>query len=762
MSASVGLWVVFGIAVVVMLAIDLGVRRREAERPTLGKALGWSVVWIAVALTFAAVLWGWRGGGMALTFVTAYLVEKSLSIDNIFIFSLIFSYFRVPMEHRHRVLFWGVVGALLMRAGLIAAGIALVESFHWVQYVFGAFLVATGARIAWVKERGLAPEESALPRLARSLVRVTDRYHGVRFFIRRDGALVATPLALALVMVETTDLVFALDSIPSVLAITSDPLLVYTSNVFALLGLRALYFAVAGLVERFRYFYYALAAILVLAGLKMLLSRLVDIPVGVTLGVLGTIIAVAGIASFVGYRRDRQPRHGERAITRTIVLVLLVVLQPASGFAAAEEVAVAVGDVTAGTALLRVRGAGPGPVSVVVEPDSPGDPVMASVQPDNDLVARLSLRDLAPGRRYRYRIESGGRTVNGEFVTAPAPGEATPVSLVWSGDLGARKHCSAGPYGAFDAMAALHPDLFLFVGDTIYADHSCPALAGGDGAAATFDAFRARYRHNLSDSAVQRLLRRTSVTAIWDDHEVRSNFAGPTEPLMPIGRAAFLASWPVATPPGEPTRLYRSLRWGAVLEIFVLDTRQYRSPNHRPDGPDKTMLGAAQRQWLIDSVAASPAVWKVVVSSVPLSLPKGWFIGDSWAPRSLFGYRTGFAHERDAILAALHAAGVQNLVVVAADVHFAAAIAHAPARGFHLWELVAGPLAANTKDPWAPAPGLGSRVLFAHGGEPTFGELQVGARELGVRLFAGDGRLLWMDRLPAAGRQAARPSPRGR
>ena len=322
--------------------------------------------------------------------------------------------------------------------------------------------------------------------------------------------------------------------------------------------------------------------------------------------------------------------------------------------------------------------------------------------------------------------------------------------MVWSGDLGARGYCSAHRYEAFDAMATRSPDLFLFVGDTVYADHPCPALPGAGHAAGTFDEFRARYRHNLADPAVQELLRRTSVTAIWDDHEVRGNFAGPAEPLMPAGRAAFLASWPVATPPGEPTRLYRSRRWGALLEVFVLDTRQYRSSNYRRDGPGKTMLGAAQRRWLVESVATSAAVWKMIVSTVPLSLPKGWPVSDSWAPRSVLGYRTGFADERDAILSALHAAGVQNLVVLAADVHFAAAIAHEPAPGFRLWELVAGPLAAGVKDPWRPAPGLGSRVLFAHGGVPTFGELQVHTGGLDVRLFDGGGRLLWREHLAAA------------
>lgn len=447
-------------------------------------------------------------------------------------------------------------------------------------------------------------------------------------------------------------------------------------------------------------------------------------------------------------------------------LLLALLLGAASAFPAPDDLIVVIGDVTATGALLHVRPAGPDPVSIVLEPDPPGEPATLAAAPDAGGVARVALSDLAPGRRHRYRIVAGGAAVDGEFVTAPAPDRAAPVRLLWSGDLGSRRRCAARRYGVFDAMATRRPDLFVFAGDTVYADHSCPALEGGQGAARTHEEFLARYRHNLGDAAVQRLLRRTSVTAIWDDHEVRGDFSGRTERVMPAGRAAFLDAWPVDTPPGDPTRLYRARRWGALLEVFVLDTRQYRSPNHRRDGPDKTMLGPGQRQWVVDSVASSSAVWKVVVSSVPLSLPKGWFVSDSWAPGSVLGHRTGFAHERDAILAALAAAGVRNLVVLAADAHFAAAIAHAPGPGFAFWELIAGPLAAGTKHPREPAPGLGSRVLFADGGAATFGELDVGAEALDVRFFAGDGRLLWAHRLPASrarrhpGRRArGRPGP---
>jgi alkaline phosphatase D len=438
-----------------------------------------------------------------------------------------------------------------------------------------------------------------------------------------------------------------------------------------------------------------------------------------------------------------------------VVALSLALLVPVIGSAPAVPVAdgvlVAVGDVTAGTALVHVETAKPGPLSIALDPDPPEGPAEVSIEPDVHGAGRAALRHLAPGRRYRYRILSDGQTTTGEFVTAPAPTEATPVRLLWSGDLGAHGHCRSRRYGIFDAMATRRADLFLFVGDTVYADQRCPGVPGGERAAETFAEFRARHRHNIADPAVQTLLRRTSVAAIWDDHEVRGDFSGLTEPLMPVARAAFLAAWPVATPPDEPTRLYRRLRWGGLLEIFVLDTRQYRDPNRRRDGPNKTMLGTAQRRWLVDAVTGSPAVWKLLVSSVPLSLPKGRLISDSWASRSVLGYRTGFAHERDEILAALRTSGVRNVVVVTADVHFAAAIEHVPAPGFRLWELTAGPLAAGTKKPWSPAPGLGSRVVFAHGGEPSFGELEVGTGGLAVRYYAADGRRLWEARLPAEG-----------
>jgi alkaline phosphatase D len=315
---------------------------------------------------------------------------------------------------------------------------------------------------------------------------------------------------------------------------------------------------------------------------------------------------------------------------------------------------------------------------------------------------------------------------------------------VWSGDLGSRGHCrTPGGWPILDTIARQRPDLFVFVGDTIYADHRCGrgAIPGADFTADTLEQFLAKHHYNRADPAMQRLLRATSVAAIWDDHEVRGNFAGTAEPLTAIGLAAFVAYWPLAAS-GDPTRLYRALRWGRDLELFILDTRRYRTPNHVRDGPDKTMLGAAQRRWLVDAIAGSNAAWKVIVSSVPLSVPKDWPFSDSWARRSILGYRTGFEEERDAILRELAARGVTRVAALVADVHFGSFITHRPLPGLELYELIAGPLAASTSSPSDPAPGLDSTVVVAHGGTPTFGELTVDDRGLAVQLKNATGATL--------------------
>jgi alkaline phosphatase D len=404
---------------------------------------------------------------------------------------------------------------------------------------------------------------------------------------------------------------------------------------------------------------------------------------------------------------------------------------------------VTVGDVTTTSAHLWVSA--PGERQLQLRLDSPAvsreTPDM--LRPDEDGRVVAVLRGLAPGRRHHYRLHGANGTATGEFVTAPMAEDPVPVRLAWSGDLGARGHCrTPGGWPVFDAITERRPDVFIFAGDTIYADHRCRrgAVPGADFAARTLEEFRAKHRYNRADPSVQRLFRRTSVTAIWDDHDVKSNFSGPAQPLTAIGLRAFLDSWPVATPPDDPTRLYRRLRWGRLVEIFVLDTRSYRSQNWRRDGPGKTMLGAAQRRWLVEELARSTATWKVVVSTVSLSIPKGWPFGDSWARRTVFGYASGFAVERDALFDEVKRRGVQRLVVLAADVHFGALMTHRPLDGLEVHELTAGPLAARLKDPTPPGGDLHTTVHARFGGRPTFGELDVDVEGLTGRLFDAEGR----------------------
>lgn len=291
------LWAIFALAVVVMLALDLGVFHRTAHEIRTREAIVWSVVWIALALAFGGLVWWWRGTDAAVHYVTAYVIEKSLSVDNIFVFLVIFTYFGVPARYQHRVLFWGILSAVALRALLIGAGVAAVQHFHWLLYVLGAILVVTGIRMAAGKPRPVDPAHNPVIRLATRWLRVSDRFDGPRFFTRHGGRVVATPLLLVLLAVETTDVVFALDSVPAVLAITLDPMIAYTSNVFAILGLRALYFALAGIIPRFRFLHHALAIILVLVGAKMLAADWYRPPTGITLGVVVAILTGAVLLS---------------------------------------------------------------------------------------------------------------------------------------------------------------------------------------------------------------------------------------------------------------------------------------------------------------------------------------------------------------------------------------------------------------------------------------------------------------------------------
>ena len=316
MGSSIWLWAGFILVVLVLLALDLGVFHREAHAVSAKEAAIWTVVWITLALLFNGVIylfWSWMmpgsavsNGEAALEFLTGYLIEYSLSVDNIFVFVLIFSFFRVPAVYQHRVLFWGILGALVMRATLILVGTALIERFHWVLYLFGAFLVFTGIRMAFHKDEEIHPDDNPLIKLFRRLMPVTSDYEGHHFFIRRAGKLMATPLFLVLLLAESTDLIFALDSIPAIFAVTLDPFIVFTSNVCAILGLRSLYFLLAGAVDKFHYLKLGLATILTFVGVKMIVADIFDIPIVVSLLVIIGILGVAIGASLLRTRREER------------------------------------------------------------------------------------------------------------------------------------------------------------------------------------------------------------------------------------------------------------------------------------------------------------------------------------------------------------------------------------------------------------------------------------------------------------------------
>jgi tellurite resistance protein TerC len=289
-----------------MLALDLGVFHRKAHVIKIKEALVWSGVWITLALLFNLGIYLWRGQETALEFLAGYLIEKSLSVDNIFVFLLIFSYFGVPPLYQHKVLFWGILGALIMRAVFIATGITLIEKFHWTIYLFGAILVLTGVKMALQKDRKIQPERNPVIRLFRRCVPVTEDYAQDKFFIKRAGRYLATPLFIVLIVVETTDVIFAVDSIPAILAITLDPFIVYTSNVFAILGLRALYFALSGVMELFHHLHYGLSVVLVFVGTKMLLTDLYKIPVSIALSVVAGILLVSVMASIFDKEKNEE------------------------------------------------------------------------------------------------------------------------------------------------------------------------------------------------------------------------------------------------------------------------------------------------------------------------------------------------------------------------------------------------------------------------------------------------------------------------
>jgi tellurite resistance protein TerC len=293
------LWTIFGAVVLVMMALDLGVFHRKAHEVSVREALTWTGVWIALGLGFCAFLYFERGPATATEYLACYLTEYALSVDNIFVFLVIFTYFGVPSDCRHRVLFWGILGALGMRALFLVAGVALIQQFHWTVYVLGAILIVTGIKLFRQGDEKIDPERNFVLRLARRFLPVTEGYEGQNFFVVRSGRRFATPLFLTLLVVESTDVMFAVDSVPAALSLSQDLLVVYTSNVFAILGLRSLFFAVAGLLQFLHYLKYGLSAILVFVGIKMVLPAKYKIPIEIALSVVGGILLVAIVASVI-------------------------------------------------------------------------------------------------------------------------------------------------------------------------------------------------------------------------------------------------------------------------------------------------------------------------------------------------------------------------------------------------------------------------------------------------------------------------------
>ncbi|MBI5017845.1 MAG: TerC family protein [Deltaproteobacteria bacterium] len=296
---SPALWLGFLGFVVAMLALDLGFFHRKAHEVRMGEALAWSVVWVSLALVFNLGVFHWFGAERGLEFLTGYVIEKALSVDNVFVFLMLFSYFKVPAAYQHRVLFWGILGALVMRGGFIAAGAALIHSFHWILYVFGAILVVTGIKMLLSRNEEVRPDRNPLFRLFRRFVPAVTEYRGSRFTVVENGRRLATPLLLVLVAVEASDLVFAVDSIPAVFAVTQDPFIVYTSNIFAILGLRALYFLLASGLQKLRYLKVGLSLVLGFIGTKMLVAGAYKVPVGVSLGVVAALIGGAVVTSLL-------------------------------------------------------------------------------------------------------------------------------------------------------------------------------------------------------------------------------------------------------------------------------------------------------------------------------------------------------------------------------------------------------------------------------------------------------------------------------
>lgn len=294
------LWIGFNIFILAMLALDLGVFHRKAHVVSFKESISWTAVWVALALMFNLGLWHYAGSQKALEFFTGYVIEKSLSVDNVFVFAMLFSYFAVPAQFQHKVLFWGIIGALVMRAIMIGIGAVLITKFIWIIYIFGAFLILTGIKMIIKREEEIHPESNPIVRWFKKLIPVTGDYREDKFFVRENGILMATPLFIVLLLVEFTDLIFAVDSIPAIFAVTQDTFIVYTSNVFAILGLRSLYFALAGVMNKFHYLKMGLGVVLTFVGIKMLLSHTpYKIDTLISLIVIVSILTLSIVASLL-------------------------------------------------------------------------------------------------------------------------------------------------------------------------------------------------------------------------------------------------------------------------------------------------------------------------------------------------------------------------------------------------------------------------------------------------------------------------------
>jgi alkaline phosphatase D len=444
---------------------------------------------------------------------------------------------------------------------------------------------------------------------------------------------------------------------------------------------------------------------------------------------------------------------------------------------------IAVGDVSATGALLWVRTDGPAVVQIKWAPPALWEKVsklataiapvsrtvLLTTTAEADYTLSIPLEGLAAATRYRYHIliERGGKSENlrqlrlaamGEFTTLPDAIDSVPVTFAWSADLGGQGRCRQGAagYPIFDVMRRRGLDFFLFLGDTVYSDGPCPAPPnepGADFVATTLDEYRARHRYQRGAEALRRLLESVPVYVIWDDHEVRNDFAGPFDDRMPTGRQALREYWPIASPPDDPNRLYRSVRYGKDLELFILDTRQYRSRNADPDGPAKTMLGPAQLKWLLDGLSASTATWKIIATSVPLSVPKGGAgYSDGWAagPNA-----PGFERERQVLVEAIVQRRLKNVVFLGGDVHYAQANTYDPNQDgiidFH--EFVAGPLSARPgRETPAETPAndtLHPTRLMNGGGYHNFGLVLVTASSLEVKVLDDAGTVRFSHRLLA-------------